>query len=256
MPESIVVLGFKSYEVTVVEALDKIGAGEVIAKQKRVIIKPNLVTDLPPPVTTPPELCEVIVNYVRKVAPNTEVVIAEGCGEADGGTEDVFKSLGYTELAKKLGVPLIDLNLAPLIKLSLPGNKVFREFYIPEIAMDSYIISVPMLKAHSLSVFTGSMKNMMGFAPPKYYQAGGHWKKSMFHNRMQEAILDLNRYRKADLTVFDATIGLEEYHLGGKECYPRINKILAGYDPQEVDRAAAKLLGINWQKVMHLNEKI
>ena len=161
--------------------------------------------------------------------------------------------LGYKEMSQQHGIRLIDLNSEPLKKLTDERCTFFTEMYLPEIAFTHFIISVPVLKAHSLATVTGTMKNMMGFAPPKYFSGqSGVWKKAAFHQDMHQAITDLNRYRSPDLSVLDATIGLSEYHLGGATCDPPISKLLAGYDPLAVDQMGAGLLGLDWKKIQHL----
>lgn len=245
------VVEFASYDKSVPEALDAAGAAVVLAKQSRILVKPNLVEAIPPPVTTPPECVEAIVNYIRRVS-RAEIVIAEGCGAPGYGTDVVFEKLGYTEMARRLKVPLVDLNREKCVLLKKPECKVFPEYYLPEIAQTHYIITVPMLKAHSFAKITGALKSMMGFAPPDRYQEGGHWKKSAFHARMHEAIVDMCRYRSPDLVVLDATVGLPEFHLGGRRCDPPVNKIVVGFDPLAVDRLHASLLGFDWRKIPHL----
>ncbi len=80
----------------------------------------------------------------------------------------------------------------------------------------------------------------------------GHWKKSAFHQDIHRAIKDLNRYVSPDMTLVDARIGLAEYHLGGAQCDPPVNKLVAGYAPLPVDRKAAELLGMDWRNIPHL----
>ncbi|MFC1592325.1 DUF362 domain-containing protein, partial [Thermodesulfobacteriota bacterium] len=58
--------------------------------------------------------------------------------------------------------------------------------------------------------------------------------------------------RTPDLSLMDATIGLAEYHLGGRRCEPPVNMLLAGDDPVAVDRKAAELLGLDWHRIPHL----
>jgi uncharacterized protein (DUF362 family) len=242
---------FTSYAETVTRVLDALNAGQVLSEQPRILIKPNLVNTSPYPVTTPPACVEAIITYIRTCS-DAGIVIAEGCGAAECETEDVFEELGYTELASRHGVGLVDLNTAETVLLKEPSCRIFPEFHMPALAMDHYIISVPVLKAHSLAEITGTMKNMMGFAPPRYYQRGGYWKKSAFHARMHQSIIELNRYRAPDLTVLDATTGLAEYHLGGSACSPPVNRIVGGYTPREIDRCAAELLGMDWKMIPHL----
>jgi uncharacterized protein (DUF362 family) len=248
----IVTIEFESYEKSIKNALDAISAHKQIAEQSAILIKPNLVNDSPHPITTSPESCEVIVEYIRRHSKG-EIVIAEGCGDAHLETGEIFERLGYKEMAERQGVPLMDLNHAPLKKLKNPECTVFPEMYLPEIAFTHYIISVPVLKVHSLARMTGSLKNMMGFAPPKYYSGQyGIWKKAVFHGQMQESVIDLNRYLTPDLSVMDCSIGMAEHHLHGAHCDPHVKRIIAGYNPWEVDREAAGLLGLNWSDIKHI----
>jgi len=246
---------FETYEKSVPEILDSIDAASTLRNQKKVLIKPNLINISQPPITTSVSCCRAIALYVQKHS-SAEVIIAEGCGEPDYETDHVFDTLGYADLALELDVQLVDLNFCETTLLKNESCTVFPEFYMPKIALDSFIISVPVLKAHSLAQITGSMKNMMGFVVPEHYQKGGHWKKAAFHARMQESILDLNRYRTPDLTLMDATVGMAEYHLGGAHCNPPVNKLIAGYDSQEVDRIAADLLDFDWHEIGHLAHEI
>jgi uncharacterized protein (DUF362 family) len=242
---------FTSYEESIRSVLESIDAGSVLAGQKRILIKPNLVQATPFPVTTSPECVAALIAIVRQCS-RAEIIIAEGCGAANYDTERVFNKLGYCALADRLGVKLVNLNREELVRLEGRDCEVFPEFYLPAIALDSFILSVPVLKAHTLAEVTGTLKNMMGFAPPEHYQQGGHWKKSAFHARIHESIRDLNQYRTPDLTVLDATVGLAEAHLGGPVCDPPVNRIIAGNDPLETDRRAAELLGLDWRTIPHL----
>jgi len=247
-----VIIDFSTYGEAVGQALDAIDAKRTLARQTAILIKPNLVTADPSPVTTPPECCAAIIEYIRSCS-DAAIVIAEGCGDVARETPAIFAALGYQELASRLNVTLVDLNHAPLKCRRLRTCTIFPEMWLPQIAYSHFIISVPVLKAHCLATITGTLKNMMGFAPPAHYSGrGGIWKKAVFHERMHASIVELNRYRTPDLTVLDARIGLAEHHLGGGWCDPQINKIIAGFDPVTVDREAARLLGFDWRHIAHL----
>ncbi len=247
-----IIVDFISYRESVTEALDMAGAREALEKQKSVLIKPNLINTSPHPVTTSPDCCEAVVEYVRSCS-RADIIVAEGCGEASYETDEVFRILGYDQMASRQGIELVDLNTAPLKRLKNRNCPVFPEMYLPEIVFTHYLISVPVLKAHSLATITGTMKNMMGLAPPAHYSGSyGVWKKSVFHGNMHQSIIDLNQYKTPDLSLVDASIGLAEYHLGGRECQPPVNKLIVGFDPVEVDREAARLLGFDWRGIGHL----
>ncbi len=248
---TIAIVDFTEYEVSAADAFGRIGADFLLVNQDAVLIKPNLVTSSPFPMTTPPRCCGAIIDYVRACNPRAQVVIAEGTGDPAYDGMRIFEALGYTRLAREKNIRLIDLNAEPVVRMENRSCKRFPQFYMPEIALSHFIISAPVLKAHSLAGFTGTMKNMMGFAPPAHYSGGG-WNKAAFHRNLQEAISDLNRYRHADLTLMDASLGMPDSHLGGRRCDPPVKKLLAGDDPAEVDRASAELLGLDWQKIGHL----
>ena len=49
----VAVVEFQDYIQSVAEALDQVEAAATIAAQKKIILKPNVITDSPPPITTP-----------------------------------------------------------------------------------------------------------------------------------------------------------------------------------------------------------
>jgi uncharacterized protein (DUF362 family) len=252
MSQSMTTVDFTTYTESVTEALNAVGAAEILSRQERILIKPNLINASPHPVTTPAACCEAIIRYIWECS-GAEIVIGEGCGDPSLSTDTVFSSLGYQELAERYGLELVDLNTAPLNRMTNSDCTLFTEMYLPEIAFSHFLISVPVLKAHSLADITGTLKNMIGLAPPAHYGGqSGTWKKAAFHRRMQASISDLNRYRTPDLTLMDASIGLADYHLGGPHCDPPVEKLIAGFNPYAVDREAARLLGIDWRSVGHL----
>lgn len=246
------VCDFTDWRDCVVRLLDKAGLMAAIGERKQILIKPNLVEVFQPPITTPVGLVEEIVNYLQEKNKDLKILIGEGTGAREYNTFYPFQELGYVEMAKRRNVELIDLNEEPLRFRQLPQCHRWPEMYLPEIIFDSFLLSVPVLKAHSLSSVTLTMKNMVGCAPPSHYQKGGHWKKSSFHDNIHAAVLDLNRYRTPDFTVLDATIGMQEAHLWGPTCNPPHRKLAASEDPVAIDAYGAGLLGRNWKQIDHL----
>ena len=252
MAKSCHIENFISVEQSVRSALANAGAFNILRQQKRILIKPNLVNASPPPITFPVAIADALVGAIREQC-DAEIIIAEGSGERNLSTSEIYMELGYRQIAVNHNVELIDLNEASLRHLENSDCSVFKEMHLPEILFDAFVISAPVLKAHSLADVTVSMKNMIGCAPPSHYQQGGYWKKSAFHALMHESIFDLNRYRKPDLALVDATVGMPEYHLGGAHCDPPLGKLIVGTDPVAVDAAGAALLGRDWQQIGHIH---
>ena len=242
---------FEAFQTSVPKLFETTGVATVLGQQSRVVIKPNLVNLSAPPVTLPVDAARAIISFCRQHS-DAEIIVAEGTGEPDITTWDVFREHGYDDLASEFGLELIDLNNADLVELKNGQCSVFPVFMMPEVLMDSFVISAATLKAHSLARVTLSMKNMIGAAPPEHYQRGGYWRKSAFHHQMQTSIYELNRYRKPDFSFIDGSIGLADHHLGGPVCEPPVCKLIAGADPVAVDACGAELLGIPWAQVGHI----
>lgn len=241
------------YAQSVAQALDELQAAKALAGQNRVLLKPNLINDSPFPVTTHQDFCAAVIEYIQACS-DCELIIAEGCGDPGLETWEVFQALGYTKICSRFQVQLLDLNQEQdLLRLQNPKCEVLPEVYLPRIAFDSYIISLPVLKAHSLAKITGSLKNMLGFAPPKHYSGKhGSWKKAFFHGDMQKSLQELNSYLLPDLSLMDASLGLARQHLGGPVCSPAVNRILGSYDAYCLDQEAAGLLGLDPKSIKHL----
>lgn len=247
-----IVKEFQSFKTTIPEVLKEANLAEKIVNTKRILIKPNLTTNLPPPVTTPIELVEEVVKYCQDLG--SKIIIAEGAGGCE--TQQAFDDLGYTNLAKKYNLELVDLNRAPRIKKENPNAKKIKEAILPQIAFDSFIINLPVLKEHGEAGMTAAKKNIFGFYLNRKYlteengiwkvrenKKFGWWNKSELHwFGVEQAIDDLNQYIKIDFSLVDASIGQLGNEVHGRPCSPPIGKIIAGFDIEEIDKICEGIL--------------
>ena len=232
--------------------LDAAGLLEALGDQKKVVLKPNLVEALDPPITTPVTIVEALIDYLLPRTTELDIIVADGTGSLEYDTFHCFERLGYLPLGELDRVELVDLNTEPSRHLSDPSCKRWPRMYLPELLFESFLISVPVLKAHSLSRVTITMKNMMGCAPPAHFSGGGRWGKSSFHRGIEEAIFDLNRYRTADFTLLDGSVGMARAHLWGPTCKPPVDRIAASYDPVAIDSYGTSLLNKSWKDIGHI----
>ena len=237
---------FTDYNKSVAKALDLIDAAKRLPDKGLIIIKPNLTNADGPPVTTNAAAVEAVYKYCKENC-RAQIVIGEGCGS--GTTEQAYSANGYTKLAEKYGIELIDFNRCESILIKNKNALQLKEFHIPKIVPDAFIISVPILKDHSFTRTTVAMKNMFGIAPEPFYS--GSWNKSKLHSpSTHKSVVDVCLYKRPDLCVVDAVVALEGMHLAGTQ--RRLGLILAGLDPVAVDAAGSELLGHNAKKVEYL----
>lgn len=237
---------FTDYQTNVTQALEAISAGDSLPDSGLIIIKPNLTNADKPPVTTDVRIVEAVYKYCRARS-RAEIAIGEGCGS--GTTFDTYKANGYVDMTERYGIRLIDFNEEKAITLKRDDALQLKEFHIPEVVVDAFIISVPVLKDHSFTITTIAMKNMFGIAPAPFYR--GSWNKSKLHSpSTHRSIFDVCLYKKPDLCVVDATVALAGMHLQGTK--KKLGIILASFDPVAVDAEGSTLLGHNPREIEYL----
>src|SRR5450759_3172451 len=197
---SIVKIRNGNIDFAVEHAIELLGGMRTITLGKeRIMLKPNLVGPMPN-ATTKPAVIRTLARLMK--AANKDVSVGEGSAAAvpfnaqgtevfrttkrdllDGLQRHVFDQLGYTELAKSLGVPLVNLHTGDLVELPVPGAFVFDKLTIHRsLAETDLLCSVPMMKTHVLAGVTLGMKNLIGAYPGAVYQA--------VRGRMHDAVPD------------------------------------------------------------------
>lgn len=225
------------------KALDMIGAGDILNRYQRVLVKPNYVNASLPStgVTTDPAVMRSIVEYLMDRGwGKDEFAVGEG-GMANYNTMETFKTVGLTDKLKDLDVKLIDLNAEPHVEVSIPGGKSLKSVKVAKPFVDyDCILSVPKLKVHVWSLSTLSMKNMMGGILPK----------GIMHDDLAQKIVDLNRAFGPELTVIDGIVGCQGHELA---CDPiNSNVIIAGEDFVATDAIGSFLMGLEPMDVLYL----
>jgi len=226
------------------------GFDELIKAGSRVLIKPNQCKPSPrhSGCMTDGDVVEAVTKMVLERNP-ASVVIGDGAiaGYDFGGfsTQEAFDSSGVTDVAKRLGVELRNLNTDAAQEVTIPNALIMDRVRIAKTALESdVIISIPVLKSHIRSHVTLSLKNMKGTMP-------GAEKRKTHRLGLDMAIVDLCSVVRPSYAVVDATVGMQ-----GTWQYPQDSKemglIVAGSDALYVDIVGAALMGIDIAQVMHL----
>jgi len=246
------IINFTGYYYTIDKLLNKLSFEKRIKNNDKVIIKPNLLEDVPPPCTTDVRCVEAVVSYLLERKSNLKISVLEGSGGCD--TWKAFNVLGYNQVAKKYDIKLIDVDECRLVKLKNQDALAYKEIYLPEEVFSSFFISMPTLKVHSMTTVTLGLKNLIGLLPKKYYGRYLSYNRSDVHRvGVNKAIYDLNNYVSIDMTIIDGRVGQQGSHTRwGKRCNPPKNVIIGGYDALEVDIQGARILGYDWERIKHL----
>jgi uncharacterized protein (DUF362 family) len=240
----------QEYPVVITRALDEVNTVEALSGFNRIIIKPNMVNNSPPQVTTDVRCVMAVVEYLKDRL-DAEIVVAEGSGE--GSTLGNFKINGYEQITKRFGVELVDLDTLPVKRYENPRAGEYKEIYLSEYLEGAALVSVPPAKDHTITRVTLGLKNMVGCLSAKHYSGYWSYKKSQIHAvNTDQAVADLMLYVRPHLTVIDAIEGLVGGHLSGRVPNPPLERIIASTDVLAADREAARLLGHNPDNIGHL----
>lgn len=220
------------------------GINKFVHRGNKVTIKPNIFSPSAPGsgAITNIEVVKAICMLVHEAGGIP--IIAEGSG-AGYNSITVFKATGYSELSKNLGIELIDLNKDDFEIIKVPNPSVIKNFKIAKTILDTdVLINVPVMKTHMMTGVSLSLKNLKGVLP-------GKEKLKTHLTDLDRGIVDLNKIVKADITIMDATIGMEGN--GPTTGTPiKLNAVVAGDDGLAVDFVSCKLMGINPTDIMHI----
>ena len=214
---------------------------EIVAPGSTVVVKPNLCTAVPDKTAmsnTDPRIaravCEVLLTRAAKV------YVAESDGLRQTAWE-AFDASGYRPL-EELGVTLLDLSEAEQYELEMPSAK--GKVKLPRILQtcDAFI-TLPVLKTHALTYFTGSIKNQWGCVP--------QYDRILLHRYLNPMLAELHGIFKPQLSIMDAIIAMEgRGPANGKP--RRLDLLLASRDSVALDATAMRLVGLDPQRCEHL----
>lgn len=215
-------------------------AGMIGDRQKRIGIKPNLVA----PVlaseggTTHPEVIEGLVLYLKEHG-FEDLTIMEGSWVGDK-TAEAFDYCGYTKLAERLHVRLVDAQKEPGMDVECDGMTLRICRCATEV---DYMINVPVMKGHCQTHITCALKNMKGLLP--------NTEKRRFHAEgLHRPIAHLAKGIRQDFVLVDSICGDLNFEDGGNPTV--MNRLFAAADPVLCDAYVCSLLQYRTEEVPYI----
>jgi uncharacterized protein (DUF362 family) len=252
------------------EAVDLSGGIKAVTRGKnKIMLKPNLTGDSPA-ITTNLIVVKTLAQLMQKAG--KEVMIGEGSAAAssfnlinnviyrtrkeeilEGLQKHVFDTLGYTEMAQSLHIPLINLHCGEIVEIPLKNGLVAKSVKVHRSLTDiDMLCSIPMMKTHVLGTVTLAMKNLIGLYPGTEYYAVRSW----LHDRAAEAgspgvayeVIDMNNAVKTGFSVIDASTAMEGNGPSDGTLVD-MGLIVAGSSPLATDMIGATLMGFDFNEV-------
>jgi uncharacterized protein (DUF362 family)/Pyruvate/2-oxoacid:ferredoxin oxidoreductase delta subunit len=245
----------QNVDTAIEECIKRLGGIEKFIKPgMKVLIKCNLLMRKKPEecTTTHPAVVEAVVKKVQKAGAIPII------GDSPGGLYNrpvlkmVYDASGISKVAEKTGAEL-NYN-TDTVEVAHPEGKIIKRLTVIKILEEvNAVISLAKLKTHSMTLFTGAVKNLFGVIPGTT--------KAEYHLRMKELrdfsdmLVDICTYVKPVLSIMDGVEGMEGN--GPSAGIPRkIGAILASTSPYALDLAATSLVGIPPEKVCTIQRAV
>lgn len=217
---------------------------KALENKERVVIKPNLraaaVENYSACAITNLTVIKDLTNKLLDMG--LSVTIGE-CTSSRYITEKALIRSGVKKLASR-NVEILNLNKESTKKIEIPYTKL-KTIEVPRPILETdFLISLPVMKTHTLTLVSLSMKNMMGATgettPPKMHLKG-----------ISQSIVDINKVISPDLSIIDATRAMEGTgpNLGTEV---KLDTLIGGFDPVSVDSIGAKMMGFDPYIIEHL----
>jgi len=228
------------------QALEKVlshlgGIGKFVKKGDRVLLKVNLLIGKAPEeaVTTHPAVVKAVLKQVIKAGGKPSVGDSPSASSFHS-FEAVASAAGIKQVCDELKVPLVELTEPE--ETHNPNGIVSKSFMVSSRLKDfDVVINMPKLKTHSLTVFTGAVKNLYGCV------SGRH--KAVYHvsaqdgHRFTEMLLDLYPLVRPGLNIMDGIIGMEGDGPAAGEP-KKVGVIIAGDNAIAVDAVATTVVSL------------
>ena len=244
MAVSIVRTNFKNVKKSLERALSLI---QYEPRKNKIWLKPNIGSQFRTYLDgdyTCPQLVEALIQYFD----GCEIIVGEGCAVGMDLTR-AFERNGYRKLEKKYrNVTLLELETLPE-EDRFPLKWKYGTLQVPKLLKTHEYINLPSLKTNFLTWVTLGCKNQKGLLL--------HEDKKWFHREdkvdIHDALFELSRIIKPDLTIIDGIIAVEgdgpTSVLARKK---RMNLLIAGRDLYEVDNVGCAVMGLDPAMARHL----
>lgn len=214
-------------------------------KSAKILLKPNLLSPRSPEhaVTTHPLFVEAVVRLFQECGAGNIWI-----GDSSAGNypqEKLWTETGMTLVAKRTGAVLKSFT-----EKTVRRQIAERMLPIPEWCNEvDFVVNLPKLKTHSLTLITCAMKNMFGLI------SGSAKAVQHVHNQsplaISEFLVEMYSSLKPDLNLVDAIVAMEGD--GPSSGTPRkTGLIIGGKDAVAVDSIASRLYGLKWHSVAML----
>ncbi len=219
------------------------GISSFVSPGEIIVLKPNVLfgTDPEKCVTTHPS----VFKATGKLIMDTKATVYYGDSPSFRKCEWNMKRANLKQVADELGILQADFDNGRSV--SHKDALLIKSFVIANGVLDSDgLVSLPKLKTHALTRFTGAIKNQFGCVPGLL--------KGQYHLKLPDPydfatmLVDLNTLIRPRLYIMDGIIAMEGN--GPRSGKPKkLSVLLFSSDPIAIDSIACKIINLDPESV-------
>jgi len=220
------------------------GIRQFVKQNQTVVVKPNIGWDVVPEkgANTNPMLVKRIVEHCFNAGAKDVYVFDHTCDKWD----KCYTNSGIERAVKDAKGKMVPGNQESYYQAVEINGKKLKNDKVHELILESDVfINVPVLKSHSSSKLTITMKNLMGI----------NWDRRFWHkNDLHQCIADFATFRKPDLNIVDAYRVMNDNGPRGVsiEDVSLVKSQIISTDMVAADAASAKIFGMEPEEVRYI----
>jgi len=195
-------------ENAVRKALDLIGGVEKLdVRGKTVLIKPNVVSGKPHPVTTNPAVVEAVVKLLYE-AGAAKVYVGDMSAFITLATSSTLRHMeknGIRSAAERAGAEVVGFEDHAWVEVPLPEARYIDKALVTEwLFKVDLVVNLPVIKTHRSASYSICLKNFIGCTHLRqrpYLVDAGHW---------EELVAEFNLAFRPVLHIVDGTVSMVE----------------------------------------------
>ena len=217
------------------------GLDHYIKPGSTVLLKVNLIGPMPPEsaAVTHPSLVRAVVRLLKPLG--CTVWVGDSSGGAMGGKAQTGRSLevsGIARAAEEEGAVVKNFDREGVAEVKTASGETM---YLAKPVFDAdFIINLPKLKTHMMTLYTGAVKNLFGCVPG-LAKADCH-KKAQTVREFGEVLCEIGKHLKPVLSIMDGVVAMDGQGPTTGRPYPA-GRILISTDPLALDTVGAALIG-------------
>lgn len=223
-----------SVEDAVVEILNGLDYESLVPEDSKVVVKVNLSTpfaDNAKASNTSPEILDAVLKTLRR---RTGSIVV---GESNGmryETEEAFEVSGYYPIIERHGAKALNFTKDEWVDV---GEPLIAGWGLSKTLVEADVfVTLPVLKTHATTVFTGAIKNQFGCYPQH--------DRILLHPKLDRVLVLINQILKPRIVVMDGIVAMEgRGPINGRA--RQFDMVLGGDDPVAVDATAMRLVGLD-----------